>query len=81
LINAVKPHTSKVSMMVMEPRMNLIITGSDDKSLFFFKFHTSEKGIDMDPIRCVTLDYVAINFEWLSNEVIILIHGKLPKFT
>ena len=81
LINAVKPHTSKVSMMVMEPRMNLIITGSDDKSLFFFKFHTSEKGIDMDPIRCVTLDYVAINFEWLSNEVKILIHGKLPKFT
>ena len=63
-------------MMVMEPRMNLIITGSDDKSLFFFKFHTSEKGIDMDPIRCVTLDYVAINFEWLSNEVKILIHGK-----
>ena len=53
----------------MEPQMNLIITGSEDKSLFFFKFITNEKGIDMNPIRSVKLDYVAINFEWLSYEV------------
>ena len=59
----------KVSMMIMEPQMNLIITGSEDKSLFFFKFITNEKGIDMNPIRSVKLDYVAINFEWLSFEV------------
>ena len=59
----------KVSMMIMEPQMNLIITGSEDKSLFFFKFITNEKGIDMNPIRSVKLDYVAINFEWLSYEV------------
>ena len=70
LINAVKPHTMKVSLLVMDPLKNLIITGSEDKSLFFFKFLTSDKGIDMDPIRCVTLDFVAINFEWLSSKVI-----------
>ena len=59
----------KVSLLVMDPLKNLIITGSEDKSLFFFKFLTSDKGIDMDPIRCVTLDFVAINFEWLSSKV------------
>ena len=72
LINAVKPHTMKVSLLVMDPLKNLIITGSEDKSLFFFKFLTSDKGIDMDPIRCVTLDFVAINFEWLSSKVIVI---------
>ena len=69
MINAVKPHTMKVCLLVMDPLKNLIITGSEDKSLFFFKFLTSDKGIDMDPIRCVTLDFVAINFEWLSSKV------------
>ena len=72
MINAVKPHTMKVSLLVMDPLKNLIITGSEDKSLFFFKFLTSDKGIDMDPIRCVTLDFVAINFEWLSSKVIVI---------
>ena len=62
----------KVSLLVMDPLKNLIITGSEDKSLFFFKFLTSDKGIDMDPIRCVTLDFVAINFEWLSSKVIVI---------
>ena len=69
MINAVKPHTMKVCLLVMDPLKNLIITGSEDKSLFFFKFLTSDKGFDMDPIRCVTLDFVAINFEWLSSKV------------
>jgi hypothetical protein len=69
LINAVKPHTKKVSMLVMLPEMGLIITGSEDKSLFFFKFVTNESGINMDPIRCITLENAAINFQWLSQQV------------
>ena len=72
LINAVKPHTDKVTMVSMLPENNLIVTGSTDKTLFFFKFATSDKGIDMDPIRCVKLDDVAINFEWMSSEVYFL---------
>lgn len=48
---------------------NLIVTGSVDKTLFFFKFVTTDKGIDMDPIRCVKLEDIAINFEWISSQV------------
>ena len=69
----------KVSLLVMDPLKNLIITGSEDKSLFFFKFLTSDKGIDMDPIRCVTLDFVAINFEWLSSKVIEIYYTYIYK--
>ena len=69
LVNAVKPHTDKVTMVSMVSEKNLIVTGSTDKTLFFFKFVTTDKGIDMDPIRCIQLDYVAINFEWISTQV------------
>ena len=53
----------------MIPSINLIVTGGTDKTMFFFKFVTTEKGIDMNPIRCIKLDEVAINFEWVSNGV------------
>ena len=66
LINAVKPHTSKVTMTVMLPDLKLIVTGSEDQTLFFFQFVTNDKGIAMDPIRCVRLDHAAINFEWIG---------------
>ena len=58
-------------MLSMVPETNLIVTGSEDRSLFFFKFVTSDSGIDMDPIRCIKLDHVAINFEWMSSKVFI----------
>ena len=58
-------------MVSMVPEINLIVTGSEDKALFFFKFVTSESGIKMDPIRCITLDQVVVNFEWMSTQVLI----------
>ena len=56
-------------MIAMIPAINLIVTGGTDKTMFFFKFVTTEKGIDMNPIRCIKLDEVAINFEWVSYGV------------
>ena len=55
--------------IAMIPSINLIVTGGTDKTMFFFKFVTNEKGIDMNPIRCIKLDEVAINFEWVSYGV------------
>jgi hypothetical protein len=55
--------------IAMIPSINLIVTGATDKTMFFFKFVTSDKGIDMNPIRCIKLDEVAINFEWVSYGV------------
>ena len=64
-----KPHTDKVVMIVALTEKNLIATGSIDKTMFFFAFVTTEKGIDMDPIRCIKLDYVSINFEFIKPMV------------
>ena len=72
LINAVKPHNDKVTMVATLIETSLIVTGSVDKTLFFFKFVTTDKGIDMDPIRCVKLENIAINFEWISSKVLFL---------
>ena len=72
MIYAVKPHTDKVTMVSLQTEANLIVTGSQDCTLFFFRFVTSDRGIDMDPIRCITLEHVAINFEWISLQVRVL---------
>ena len=70
LIYAVKPHTEKVTMVSLQTEANLIVTASQDCTLFFFRFATTDRGIDMDPIRCITLEHVAINFEWISLQVL-----------
>ena len=56
-------------MVSLQTEANLIVTGSEDRTLFFFRFVTTDHGIEMDPIRCITLEHVAINFEWISLEV------------
>ena len=67
-------------MIAMIPAINLIVTGGTDKTMFFFKFVTTEKGIDMNPIRCIKLDEVAINFEWVSYGVRISCFLRPRKF-
>ena len=72
LIYAVKPHTEKVTMVSLQTEASLIVTASQDCTLFFFRFATTDRGIDMDPIRCITLEHVAINFEWISLQVLLV---------
>ena len=52
-------------MVVMVPQMHLIVTSSEDKVLFFFKFLTTDKGIKMDPLRCIIMPHVTINLQWI----------------
>ena len=37
LVHAVKPHTDRVTALVMSPDHNLIVTLSADQMIFFFK--------------------------------------------
>ena len=40
LVHAVKPHTDRVTGLVMSPDHNLIVTLSSDQMIFFFKVCT-----------------------------------------
>ena len=66
LIHAVKPHTDRVCNIVTCATHGLIVTLSDDKTIFFFKFESSEKGVTIRPIRSVNIPDVALNIQFLS---------------
>ena len=66
LIHAVKPHTDRVRDVVMCATHGLIVTLSDDKTIFFFKFESTDKGVYINPIRSVNIPEVAINIQFLS---------------
>ncbi len=66
LIHAVKPHTDRVCNVVTCTSYSLIVTLSEDKTIFFFKFESSDKGVHMKPIRSVTIPEIALNIQFLT---------------
>jgi hypothetical protein len=67
LIHAVKPHTDRVCNVVTCATHGLIVTLSDDKTIFFFKFESTDKGVCIKPIRSVNIPEIAINIQFLSE--------------
>ena len=64
-MHAVKPHTSRLTSIVLSQHHNVVVTLSDDSTAFFFKFGQSEGGtIVLEPARCVRLPEKCLNLHW-----------------
>jgi hypothetical protein len=65
----VKPHTDRIVAVVTCNLFSIIVTLSDDKTIFFFKFESNDKGVTIKPIRSVTIPEIALNIQFLTVRV------------
>lgn len=69
LIQATKPHSKPITAMSMNDKGNLLVTGSEDHTVFVYQIAQSSKYISLVPIGYVTVPNMVTFLSWKPHAV------------
>ncbi|XP_068986815.1 cilia- and flagella-associated protein 44 isoform X3 [Bombus flavifrons] len=77
LIQVLKPHSMPITVMSLNTSCSLLVTGSDDATIFLFNIHTTNNYPAIAPIGYVKLPSPATCMTWNPQEEATLLIGCL----
>lgn len=78
LIKALKPHASSITRMTLSLNKDILVTGSDDSTVFIFSIYKPESAdeyVKIVPIGFVTLGFIPSAFNWNPFEAYSVVIG------
>jgi WD40 repeat protein len=72
LIQATKPHSKPITAMSMNDEGNMLVTGSEDCTVFVYQITQSSKYISLLPIGFMTTPNVVTFLSWKPHAVSII---------